>query len=138
MDAYLSLLQPREAKYLNRPTSINNLLRSLAAWTDWMLAAGFTDQEFLVGFEECKLGVEQQRVLYSRGSNHYSVTAASVSSGSSNIRVSFRSLQLRPSPSDLWPWLGEFRSCMRKHVALLIRHSMFYYGITISLRKFHT
>jgi integrase/recombinase XerD len=79
MDAYLSLLQPREAKCLNRPTSINNLLRSLAAWTDWMLAAGFTDQEFLVGFEACKLGVEQQqRVLYSRGSNHYSVTAASV------------------------------------------------------------
>jgi Transaldolase/Fructose-6-phosphate aldolase len=29
-----------------RPTSINNLLRSLAAWTDWMLAAGFTAQEF--------------------------------------------------------------------------------------------
>ena len=31
-----------------RPTSINGLLRSLAAWTDWMLAAGFTAQEFLV------------------------------------------------------------------------------------------
>ena len=51
--------------YGYRPTSINNLLRSLAAWTDWMLAAGFTAQEFLVGFEACKLAVEQkQRVLY--------------------------------------------------------------------------
>jgi hypothetical protein len=32
-----------------------------------MLAAGFTAQEFFVGFEACKLAVEQkQRVLYSR------------------------------------------------------------------------
>ena len=62
-----------------RPISINGLLRSLAAWTDWMLAAGFTAREFLVGFEACKLAVEQkQRVLYSRGPNHYSMTAASV------------------------------------------------------------
>ena len=47
-----------------RPTSINNLLRSLAAWSDWMLAAGFTAQEFLAGFEACKLAVERNSAFF--------------------------------------------------------------------------
>jgi hypothetical protein len=104
-----------------RPTSINNLLRSLAAWTDWMLAAGFTAQEFLVGFEACKLAVEQkQRVLYSRGPNHYSVTAALCSSGSSNIRVSFRSLQLRRRPVTFGLcWESSVRGCANTVVLLI-------------------
>ncbi len=62
-----------------RPTCINNLLRSFAGWTDWMLAVGFTAQNLLAGFEPCKLALKQkQRVRYSRGPNHYSVTAASL------------------------------------------------------------
>ena len=31
-----------------KPISITPLLRSLAGWTDWMLAAGFTAQDLLV------------------------------------------------------------------------------------------
>jgi integrase/recombinase XerD len=51
-----------------RPTSIDNGLTSLAAWTDWMLTAGFTTQDVLAGFEACKLAVNQERrVPYSRG-----------------------------------------------------------------------
>jgi integrase/recombinase XerD len=62
-----------------RPTSINSLLRALAGWTDWMFAAGFTMQDPLAGFHVCKLTLEQkQRVRYSRGPSHYSITAASV------------------------------------------------------------
>jgi site-specific recombinase XerD len=62
-----------------RPTSINSLLRSLAGWTDWMLAAGFSAQDLRAGVEACKLALKQkQRVRFSRGPNDYSVTAASV------------------------------------------------------------
>ena len=43
-----------------RPTSINNLLRSLAAWTDWMLAAGFTAQEFLGGLRGVQVGTRAE------------------------------------------------------------------------------
>jgi integrase/recombinase XerD len=102
-----------------RPTSINGLLRSLAAWTDWMLAAGFTAQEFLVGFEACKLAVEQkQRVLYSRGPNRYSVTAASVFIRFLQHQGELPLPATPPSASDLWPLLREFRSWMRKHRGL--------------------
>ena len=54
-------------------------LTSLAAWTDWMLTAGFTANDLLSGFEECKLAVsKEQRVRYSRGPNQQSITAASL------------------------------------------------------------
>jgi putative heme iron utilization protein len=33
-----------------KPTSIDNRLTSLAAWTDWMVAEGFTVQNLLPGF----------------------------------------------------------------------------------------
>jgi integrase/recombinase XerD len=97
------------------------------------LGDGRTAQEFLVGFEACKLAVEQkQHVLYSRGPNHYSVTAASV----------FRFLQYQgelplpatpPSASDLWPLLGEFRSWMRKHRGLTDTTLDVYDGILAGL-----
>ena len=38
-----------------KPISIASSLRSLAGWTDWMLAAGFTAQALLPGFEACKV-----------------------------------------------------------------------------------
>ena len=117
-----------------RPTSINNLLRSLAAWTDWMLAAGFTAQEFLVGFEACKLAVEQkQRVLYSRGPNHYSVTAASVFIRFLQHQGELPLPVAPPSASDLWPMLGEFRSWMHKHRGLTETTLDVYQGILVGL-----
>src|SRR5438045_9116190 len=62
-----------------KPTSIANRLTSLAAWTDWMLTAGFTAHDLLSGFAECKLAVSKEpRVRYSRGPNQQSITAASL------------------------------------------------------------
>src|SRR5437667_12861073 len=62
-----------------KPISITPLLRSLAGWTDWMLAAGFTAQSLLAGFEACKLAMQtEKRVLHSRGPNHHSLTAAAI------------------------------------------------------------
>jgi integrase/recombinase XerD len=40
-------------------------LRSLAGWTDWMLAAGFTAQALLPGFEACRVAMQgKERALY--------------------------------------------------------------------------
>jgi len=51
-------------------TTINCQLRSLASWTDWMLAAGFTAQHFLAAFEACKEMLQrEERVRYHRGPN---------------------------------------------------------------------
>src|SRR5260370_20327980 len=62
-----------------KPTSIDNGLTSLAAWTDWMLTAGFAAHDLLSGFEACKLAVsKEQRVRYSRRPNQQSITAASL------------------------------------------------------------
>ena len=61
-----------------KPSSINNLLTSLAGWTDWMLAERLTVQDALAALEACKLAIERKpHVRYSRGPNRRSVTAAS-------------------------------------------------------------
>ena len=63
IDAFADWLHLRGYK----PTSIDNGLTSLAAWTDWMLAAGLGTQDLLRGFEACKVAIaKEQRVPYSR------------------------------------------------------------------------
>src|SRR5438270_9072535 len=59
--------------------SICELLRLLAGWTDWMMAAGFTAQSLLSGFEACKVAMQSEKsVLGSHGSNRRSLTAAAM------------------------------------------------------------
>jgi len=102
-----------------RPSSIAMLLRYLAGWTDWMTAAGFTEQDFLAGFEACKLAIEKERrIRYRRGPNRNSLRAAAVF-----IRFLQHQGELPipappPSASDLWPVLGEFHSWMLRHRGL--------------------
>jgi len=53
-----------------KPVSIIGLLRSLAGWTDWMIANKFTAENLLAGFEACRLALQKKpRVLHSRGPN---------------------------------------------------------------------
>jgi hypothetical protein len=102
-----------------RPITIAGLLRSLAGWTDWLLAAGFTAQELLAGLEACQAALElKQPVRYHRGPNQQSMAAASVF-----IRFLREQGELPfsvpvPSASERWPLLGEFRSWMHKHRGL--------------------
>jgi integrase/recombinase XerD len=99
-----------------KPSSIDNLLTSLAGWTDWMLAAGFTAQDALAALEACKLLIEQKsRVRFSRGPNCQSVTAASVFIRFLQHEGKLPPPVMLPSACDLRPILGEFRAWMQKH-----------------------
>jgi hypothetical protein len=61
IDAFADWLHLRGYK----PVSITHLLRLLAGWTDWMLAAGFTAQALLPGCEACRVAMQgKERALY--------------------------------------------------------------------------
>jgi integrase/recombinase XerD len=102
-----------------KPISIASLLRSLAGWTDWMLAAGFTAQALLPGFEACKVAMlGEQRVLRRRGPNHHSLTAAAVFIRFLQHQGELPLPVTQPSVTDRWPVLGDFRLWMRQHRGL--------------------
>jgi hypothetical protein len=93
-----------------KPISIDLLLRSLAGWTDWLAAKGFTSHDLVPGLEACKVALKKEpRIRYSRGPNRYSITAAAVF-----IRFLQQHGRL-PVPaapqcaSEIWPLLREFR-----------------------------
>ena len=117
-----------------RPITIDTLLRSLAGWTDWMLAAGFTAHDLLPGFEACKRGLEEaRRVRYRRGVNQHSVAAASVFIRFLRDQGEVPHPVTPPSASDRWPLLGEFGSWMRKHRGLTETTLDVYRGIVVGL-----
>ena len=117
-----------------KTVSIGNLLTSLASWTDWMLAAGHTAQDLLLGFESCRLAIEKEpNVRYRRGPNQQSLRAAATF-----IRFLQRQGQLPalidpPSAKDRWPILVEFRSWMRTHRGLTETTLDVYQGILVGL-----
>ena len=102
-----------------RPATIDFVLRALAGWTDWMLAAGFTAQDLPSGLEACKAALKvEQHVPYQRGPNQRSLSAASVFLRF--LREAGKLTFPAPAPSaiDRWPLLGEYRLWMRQHRGL--------------------
>jgi integrase/recombinase XerD len=96
-----------------RPVTIDTTLRSLAGWTDWMRAAGFTAHDLPEGLASCAAELRAHRRLrHCRGPNDHSLTAAALF-----IRF-LRELGVLPplaallSPADRWPVIGEFRAWM--------------------------
>lgn len=117
-----------------RPTSIDNGLTSLAAWTDWMRTAGFTAQDLLPGLEACKLAVgRKQRVRYSRGPNKHALEAASLFIRFLQLKGELPPPVARPSATEQWPILGEFRAWMRTHRGLTETTLDVYEGILVGL-----
>lgn len=117
-----------------KPTSIDNGLTSLAAWTDWMLEVGFTAQDLLPGLEACRLAIEKEkRVPYSRGPNQQSLTAASVFIRFLQLRGELPQPVVAPSATEQWPILGEFRSWTRAHRGLTETTLDAYQGIIVGL-----
>ena len=102
-----------------RPTSIDNGLTSLAAWTDWMMTTGLTAKDLLLGLDACKLAVgQEQRIPYSRGPNRQSITAASLFIRFLQAHGELPQPVAPPSATEQWPLLGEFRSWTRAHRGL--------------------
>jgi integrase/recombinase XerD len=102
-----------------RPVTIDTTLRSLAGWTDWMRAAGFTAHDLLEGFASCAAELHaHRRVRHCRGPNNHSLTAAALFIRFLREQDVLPSLAAPPSPADLWPVIGEFRSWMRQHRGL--------------------
>ena len=102
-----------------KPISITHLLRSLAGWTDWMCASGFTAQDLLAGFEACKSALQKQpRILHSRGPNQHSLTAAALFIRFLQSHGALPPPITPPSASERWPILGEFRLWMRRNRGL--------------------
>jgi len=116
-----------------KPISITNLLRSLAGWTDWMRAAGFTAQAFVPGFEACKVAMQGKQRY--RGPTHHSLTAATVFIRFLQHRGELPLPIAPPSATERWPMLGEFRSWMRQHRGLTETTLDLYQGILVGFRE---
>ncbi len=101
------------------PITIDTTLRSLAGWTDWMRAAGFTEHDMLAGFASCSAELQTyRRVRYGRGPNDHSLAAAALFIRFLREQGVLPPPAAPPSPADLWPVIGEFRSWMRLHRGL--------------------
>jgi integrase/recombinase XerD len=117
-----------------RPRSVEDVLRALAGWTDWMGANGFTAHDVLAAFSACKAALQAQpHVRYRRGINAESLMAASVYvrflQGHGVVSRPVTSLP----PSDRWPILGAFRLWMRQHRGLTESTLDAYEGILVGL-----
>ena len=86
-----------------------------------MRQAGFTAQNLLAGFEACKAELKAgRRVRYVRGPNRKSLASAALFIRFLREQGVLPPLTVPPSPADLWPPLGAFRSWMRQHQGLTL------------------
>ena len=114
------------------PITIVCQLRSLAGWTDWMLARGFTAQDVVPGFEACKAALKvEPRIRHSRGPNQQSIAVASLFIRFLREEGAVPYPELAPSVSERWPLLGEFRSWMQQHRGLTETTLDVYQGILV-------
>ena len=87
-----------------RPVTIDTTLRSLAGWTDWMRAAGFTAHDLLEGFASCTTELQvHRRVRHCRGPNDHSLTAAALFIHFLRELGVLPPLTAPPSLADRWP-----------------------------------
>ena len=102
-----------------KPISMVSILRSLAGWTDWIRAAGFTVHDCLKAFAACAAELQAcRRVRHSRGPNNHSLASAALFIRFLREQGVLPPAVTPPSPADLWPIIGEFRSWMRQHRGL--------------------
>lgn len=102
-----------------KPVSVEQNLRSLAAWADWLAQTEFTVRESVPALGACEAMLSRgERIRFARGPNKRSLTAA---------RLFVRFLQERhviacpeqtTSCVERWPVLGHFRTWMQQHRGL--------------------
>ena len=92
------------------------MLRSMAAWTDWLTDKAFPDGDFVAGYEACRRELsEHGRVRYQRGPNRNSLGTAGVFIRFLRERGVVAVGQQPLSPSERWPLLKQFRNWMLQH-----------------------
>ena len=91
------------------------MLRSMAAWTDWLTDKSFPGGDFVAGYEACRTELsEHGRVRYQRGPNRNSLAAAAVFIRflrEQGVLAAEQPLIL----SERWPLLKQFRKWMLRH-----------------------
>ena len=89
------------------------MLRSLAAWTDWLTERSFTAEDFVAGYEACRKELsEHGRVRYRRGPNRNSLAAAAALIRFLRERGVLAAARRPLRPSERWPLLKRFRQWM--------------------------
>jgi integrase/recombinase XerD len=117
-----------------RPRSIEDLLRALAAWTDWMSAAGFTADDVLSAFSAATAVLERQSsVRHQRGVHRVSLRVAATYIRFLQEQGVIAPPVISPPRSVRWPMLGSFRSWMRQHRGLTESTLDVYQGILVGL-----
>lgn len=117
-----------------RPVTIDLKLRRLAAWTDWMRAAGFSAHDVLSGFDACTAELAlRPHTRYSRGPNRDSLTSAALFIRFLRQQGVLPPLAPKPSRTELWPLLGEFHVWMHQHRGLTNASLEVYQGILVEL-----
>jgi len=101
--------------------TIERLLGSLAGWNEWICATGYSGTEFRVGLAACKVEFENRpKVRGYRGVTSRSLTAASIFIQYLQDFGVIPPAEVRLSPADRWPIIGDFRSWMLNHRGLTI------------------
>ena len=92
------------------------MLRSLAAWTDWLTEKSFTAGDCVAGYEACRRELsEHGRVRYQRGPNRNSLAAAARFIEFLRERGVLAAARQPLQPSERWPLLKQFRKWMLHH-----------------------
>jgi integrase/recombinase XerD len=102
-----------------KPVSLDQILRSLAAWADWLASTGFALREALPALTACEAFVSRgQRARFTRGPNKASVSAAPLFVRFLRESGVVPPLEPTLSPVERWPLLGEFRGWMQQQRGL--------------------
>ncbi len=122
------------SRHRYRPRTIADRLRSLASWTEWMHARGFSVGDARPGLTACRAQFEKgPRVRCYREVNRQSLVAAAVFIRFLEERGVLTPPVPAPSPSDRWPLLGAFGAWMRQHRGLTETTLDVYQGILVGL-----
>ncbi len=116
--------------------TIEELVRLLAGWTDWMSAAGFKFDGILAGFEASMLVVKDPERIKRPGD----ISQASMGAAKSFIRFLqdqgiLEKPAMPPTALETWPILRDFRDWMRQHRGLAETTLDFYQDVIIDFLK---
>jgi integrase/recombinase XerD len=117
-----------------KPGTIADLMRSLAAWTDWMREAEFVQTDVREGFEAYKQQLNRRTESgHRRDINQWRLGAPSKFIRFLQDQGVIENDEPLPSSTTLWPLLGEFRTWMLEHRGLTKSTLDIYEGVLIGI-----